>query len=94
MSARKQYYISDAIPTDYEDIYALFNAPNCKYFGFGLSKYENSHSFFAPYVTHRLLVYETRNHKNPIAYAEISNYPNIPALLEECWPEWLKYHYW
>lgn len=94
MSDLREFYIVDAIPTDYEEIYALFNAPNSKYFGYGISKYDNPSSFFSSYVTHRLLVYRTSTDKHPIAYTEIANYPNIPALLEECWPEWLKYHYW
>lgn len=89
------FNIRNASPEDFEEIKSLFNARGSAYFGTTIKNYTTAEEFFSKYVTHRMVVRLQQFPKRRIAgYAEISHFPNIPALPEDCWLDWLNFHYW
>lgn len=88
------YDIKNASVEDFEEIMHFYFSPNIKFFGEPQGKQLSPQTYFSRYVSHRLLIRKLDATNAIVGYVELNNSPYIPALLEDCWMDWLTFHYW
>uniref|UniRef100_A0A1A9X2Z5 DUF4821 domain-containing protein n=1 Tax=Glossina brevipalpis TaxID=37001 RepID=A0A1A9X2Z5_9MUSC len=87
------YDIRNANVEDFEAIINFLFAPSIKFFGEPQAKHFSAQTYFSRHVSHRLLIRKVDATNAIVGYAELNNAPYIPALLEDCWMDWLAFHY-
>ncbi|XP_037895350.1 cilia- and flagella-associated protein 61-like [Glossina fuscipes] len=87
------YDIKNASVEDFDEIVLFFFSPSIKFFGEPLGKQLSPQTYFSRYVSHRLLIRKIDATNAIVGYAELNNSPYMPALLEDCWMDWLTFHY-
>uniref|UniRef100_A0A1A9V8M9 DUF4821 domain-containing protein n=1 Tax=Glossina austeni TaxID=7395 RepID=A0A1A9V8M9_GLOAU len=87
------YDIDNASVEDFEEIVQFFSSKNIEFFGEPQGKQLSRQTYFSRYVSHRLLIRKVDAANAIVGYAELNNSPYIPALLEDCWMDWLTRHY-
>uniref|UniRef100_A0A1A9Z0I7 DUF4821 domain-containing protein n=1 Tax=Glossina pallidipes TaxID=7398 RepID=A0A1A9Z0I7_GLOPL len=87
------YDIKNASVEDFEEIVQFFFSKTIKFFGEPQGKQLSPQTYFSRYVSHRLLIRKLDGTNAIVGYAELNNSPYLPALLEDCWMDWLTFHY-
>lgn len=93
MSSSPAFLITDALPEHFSELQFLFLSPKTQFFGRHRKKMHLEDIFFKTYTTYRIIM--QINERNPtfVGYAEVSNAPNLPALSDDLWLNFLDFHY-